>query len=127
KPFLFEASKNEPIDFIFGPASVLNRRRGSWMQRLEGPECASCRVDCVFTLRRDLRRAGLRPHGTGSNPLGDRFDLISRELAAFRHLERTGLSEGSDKDALVRVAGDDGRTRFAASEHGFSRIEAKPT
>src|SRR5262249_29784322 len=65
----------------------------------------------------------LRPHRACSNPLRDRLDLIRFQLATFRHFEFTGLTERGDDQTLVRIAGHDCRSGFAAAQHALARIQ----
>ena len=71
-------------------------------------------------------RGALGPWGAHLDPFGEGCDLFGGELsAALRHLQRAGLMDRFDQEALVGIAENDCGAGFAALEQRFLRGDRK--
>ena len=81
------------------------------------------------TLSRRARcQTTFRPRGALVDPCANQRDLsLGQRIAGLRHPALTVESEQSpNHQALLAVAGDDGRAAFAALHRGSAQIETQP-
>ena len=65
-----------------------------------------------------------RPRRPEFDPTNERVDLLLLQLAARRHLDG-GIAHGADEEALVRLAGHDGRAGVTAAKNRLAAVQAQ--
>ena len=115
--------QDEAVDRVARPRLVLDLGRRGIFDRLEAPVSGAL----AEVERSDLRgRAGLgrhRPGGSALDPLGQDGDLLGRELGLRRHPEVFGVADGLDQEALLGLAGEQGRAGVATFQGVGQAIE----
>jgi len=118
-----QAGQNEAVDVALWPGRVLDRRQTDLLQRLERPEGAAL-VDVDLVLR-DLGGGIARVGSAHGDPLLEIGDDLAAQLLLGRHLEifLGVVLEPLDKQALRRLARNDGRSGVASLEQAAAAIE----
>ena len=107
---LLQSGQDEAVHGVQRPTGAGHRGRGDGANRLPGPVAALAgfQVESFTRIRRDRR--GIGPGGSHPDPFDEGLDLRIRQGAGGRHQGRAAL-DAVDQGALVRLAGNDGRSR----------------
>ena len=124
QPFLLQSGQDEPVQGLVRPTGVGHRRRGDGSDRLPGPVAAlsGFQMECLARVRRSRR--GIGPRGSHLHPFDEGLDLRVRKRSGGRHQRRPSL-DAMDQGALVRLAGNDGRARYASLDQVFTPVQAQ--
>ena len=124
QPLLFQSGQNEPVHGLSQPTGVVHRRRGDGSDRLPGPVAALSGFQMESFTRIRRGRRGIGPRGAHPDPFDEGLDLRVRKRSGGRHQRRPSL-DAMDQGALVRLAGNDGRTRNASLDQVFAPVQAQ--
>src|SRR5262249_52324018 len=125
---LFKLAQNERVNFIPYPAAVFYLRQGGADGVDERPELAGFFSNRITRLARgEWFGRPRRPPREAADPLRDHRDLGIAELVhPHRHRRLFFMCDQTIKPALLRVAGNDGRSARAAFQDRLLTAQVQP-